>query len=75
MFSFLFSTTLNYFLWKFDIKTQNCQFKLKYNMQANSNMQNSVAMFTFSFFQPEILCLGKFFPVNWNCQYKLEFGI
>ena len=44
-------------------------------MQTNSNMQNSVAMFTFSFFRLEILSLGKFVPVNGNCQYKLKFGI
>ena len=31
-------------------KYQNCQFKLKFGTYANSNMQNSTVMFTFSVF-------------------------
>ena len=30
-------------------KDQNCQFKLKYGTHTNSNMQNSMVVFTFSF--------------------------
>ena len=40
------------FLGKFSLKCQNCQFKVKFASQPNSNMQNSKAqkaVFTFSF--------------------------
>ena len=37
------------FLGKFVTKTQNCQFKLKYGTETNSNMHNSMGMFLFSF--------------------------
>ena len=36
------------FLSKFGPKNQNCQFKLKFGTQNNSNMQNSMVVFTFS---------------------------
>ena len=36
------------FLGKFGTKNQNCQFKLKFGTKTNSNMQNSMALFTFS---------------------------
>ena len=36
------------FLGKFGPENQNCQFKLKFVTSTNSNMQNSVVMFTFS---------------------------
>ena len=38
------------FLGKFGPKIQNYQFKLKFGTKTNSNMQNSMAMFTFSTF-------------------------
>ena len=38
------------FLGKFSSKNQNCQFKLKFGTQTNSNMQSSVVLFTFSDF-------------------------
>ena len=38
------------FLGKFDIKTQNCQFRLKFGTSATSNMQDSMVMFNFSVF-------------------------
>ena len=38
------------FLGKFGPKTQNCQFKLKFGTQTNSNMQNSMVVLTFSVF-------------------------
>ena len=34
----------------FGPKYQNCQFKLKFANKSNSNMQNSMVMFTFSVF-------------------------
>ena len=33
---------------KFYCKSQNCQLKLKIDTKTNSNMQNSLAVFTFS---------------------------
>ena len=36
------------FLIKFGPKNQNCQFKLKFGTQINSNVQNSKVLFTFS---------------------------
>ena len=38
------------FLGKFGPKNQNCQFKLKFGTRTNSDMQNSLVMFTFSVF-------------------------
>ena len=38
------------FLNKFGPKNQNCQFKVKFDIQPNSNMQNSVVVFTFFVF-------------------------
>ena len=35
-------------------------------------MQNSMVMFTFSFFRFRFL--GKFGPKNQSCQFKLKFG-
>ena len=36
------------FLGKCGLKNQNCQFKLTCGTQTNSNMQNSMVVFTFS---------------------------
>ena len=55
-------------------KNQNSQFKLKFGTKTNSNMHNSIVMFIFSRFPPEIPFLGKFGPKNQNCQFKLKFG-
>ena len=35
---------------KFGPEIQNCQFKLKFGTITNLNIQNSIMMFTFSFF-------------------------
>ena len=43
------------FLGKFGPKNQNCQFKLKYNTQTNSDIQNSMVTFSFSIFDWEYL--------------------
>ena len=41
------------FLSKFGPKIQNCQFKLKFGTETNSNKQNSMVLFTFSVFNRE----------------------
>ena len=43
------------FLGKFGPKNQNCQFILKFGTQTNSNMQNSMGMFTVLGFDPKYL--------------------
>ena len=62
-----------HFLDKFDPKNQNCQFKLKFGTQTNSNMQNSMVVFIFLCFRPETHFLGKVGSKNQNCQFKLKF--
>ena len=47
---FSFFTTEIPFLGKFGPKNQNYQFKLKFGNSTNSNMQNSIMVFTFSIF-------------------------
>ena len=37
------------------VKTENCQFKLKFGTEANWNMPNSMMMFTFSVFTLKFL--------------------
>ena len=54
------------FLGKFGPKTQNYQFKLKFCTQTNSNMQNSMMMFTFSVFDWKYL-----FGQIWSKKSKL----
>ena len=54
-------------------KIQNCQFKLKFDTQPNSNMQNSVVVFTFLFQAGNIL-FGQIWSKNLTCQFKLKFG-
>ena len=61
------------FLGKFGLKSQHYQLRLKFGARTNSNMLNSILMFTFRF-QLEISFLGKFGPKNQNYQFKLEFG-
>ena len=62
------------FLGKFGQKTQNCQFKLKFGTQTNSNMQNSMVMFTFSLFDWKYLFWVNLVQKNQNCQFELKFG-
>ena len=59
---------------KFGPKSQNCQFKLKFGTQSNSNDKNSMVMLTFFCFRPEIPFLDEFGLKNQNCQFKLKFG-
>ena len=60
-------------LGKFGPKTENNQFKLKFCIYTNSNLQNSMVMFTF-FFSTRNTFLGKFDPKNQNCQFQLKIG-
>ena len=55
------------FLGKFGPKTQNYQFKLKFFTSINSNMQNFMVMFTFSFFDWKYL-----FGQIWSKKSKLS---
>ena len=41
--------------------------KIKFGTKTNLNMQNSMVVFTFSCFWPEIPILGKFIPKIQNC--------
>ena len=58
------------FLGKFGPKTQNCQFKLKFGTYTNSNMQNSMMMFTYSVFDRKNLFWGKLVPKIKNKFHK-----
>ena len=49
VFTFLFTLEIVFF-GKFGPKDENCQFKLKFGTQNNSNKQNSL-VFTFSIFE------------------------
>ena len=60
---------------KANSRNQICQFKLKFGTYTNSNTQNSMAVFTFSVFDPKYL-LSKFGPkiqdcLKWNLVPKL----
>ena len=49
-------------------KKQSCQFKLKFGIEKNSNIQNSIC------FQREIPFFGKLGPKNQKCQLELKFS-
>ena len=55
-------------------KNQNRQFKLKFGTSTNSNVQNSIMMFTFSVLGWEYLFRAYLVQKKQNCQFKLEFG-
>ena len=61
------------FLGKFGPNNQNCQFRQKFVTKANSNMQNSMVMFPFSFFEQKYF-FGQIWSKKLNCQFKLKFG-
>ena len=61
------------FLGKFAPKSQNCLFKMKFGTRTNSDMQNSLVMFTFSVFDWKYF-LGQICSKKLNCQFKLKFG-
>ena len=67
----------NSFLGKFGPKNQNCQFKLKFGTSTNSNMQNSVVVFTFSVldqkqpFWVNLVQKMKIISSSWNLEPTL----
>ena len=71
LFLFLIGNALFGQIWS---KKSNYQLKLKFGSQTNSNMQNSLMLFTFFCFWVEIPFLGKFGPKNQNSHFKLKFG-
>ena len=58
---------------KFRPENQNCQFKLKFGTYTNSNMQNSMALLTFSVLDQQNSFWANLVK-NQNCQFKLKFG-
>ena len=52
------------FLGKYFSENQNCQFKFKFGTWTNSNIQNSMALFTFPYLDRKKHFLGKFGPRN-----------
>ena len=69
------NTGTAYLLSKFGPEIQNCQFKLKFPTVTNSNMQNSMVMFPFSFLDWKYLFLDKFGPKSPNYLFKVKFGM
>ena len=64
-----------YPLWVNSVKkNQNRQPNGYLDFQINSNMQNSMMMFTFSVLNWRHPFLVKFNPKNQNCQFQLKFG-
>ena len=65
------------FLGKFSLKYQNCQFKLKFGTQTNSNMQNSKVIITFSVlplkypFWANLVKKNKIVSLSWNLVARL----
>ena len=61
---------LRSFLGKFCPKSQSCQFKVKFDTQTNTNMQNAVAEFAFS-----VLDREYHFRENWVPRVKTEIKL
>ena len=67
------------FLGKFGPKIKNCQLRLKFCTETNSNMQNAMALLTFSFFYdiyPFEAKVGqkiKIFSLNWNVLPRINW--
>ena len=72
--------TFSVFNWKYPFwenliqKNQNCQFKLKFGTETNSNMQNSMVVFAFSVLDRKDPFWANLFQKNQNCQFKLKIG-
>ena len=61
------------FLGIFSVKNRNCQFKLKFGSSTDSNMQNSMVMFTFSgFYRKYSFWVNLVQKLKTQC--KLKFG-
>ena len=59
---------------EFEHKIRNYQFKLKPGALTNLNMQNSMAMFTFSVLDWKYPFWVNLVQKHQNCQFKLNFG-
>ena len=68
---FTFSVLL--FLGKFCPENQNCQFKLKFGTKTNSNMQNSMMMFTFFVFNNKYPSWANLIQKFQNFLFKVKF--
>ena len=73
--------TFSVFNWRYPFrenliqKNQNCQFKLKFGTETNSNMQNSLVVSTFSVLdRKDPFWSWFFFQKNQNCQFKMKIG-
>ena len=62
------------FLGKFGQESQNNLFKMQFDIQADSNMLNSIVTSYFLFWTENIF-LGKFGPKNQICQFKMKICI
>ena len=62
------------FLRKFDPKCQNYQFRLKFGIETNPNVQNSMMLFTFLVLDSGNTFLRKFGPKNQDYHFKMKFG-
>ena len=56
-----------YPFWANLLQKNQLSVKIKFSTKTNLNMQNSMVVFTFSCFWPEIPILGKFVPKIQNC--------
>ena len=62
---------------KLSLKNQNCQFELKFGNKTNVNMQNKMALFTFSVldgkhpFRGNLVQKIKIFSLSWNLVPRL----
>ena len=77
IFIFFLSGPEFHFLSKFGPKNQNCQSKLKFVTWANSNIQNSMLLFTFSvlerkhLFEENLVQKTKIGSLRWNLVSRL----
>ena len=62
-------------MYKFGPINRSCQFKLKIGTQTNSNMKNSIMIFIFLCFRPEVYFFLEICSKNQNCLLKLKFRI
>ena len=72
---FMMSKVFLAFLGKFGQKNQGCLFKMKFEIQTNLNMMNSMIVFIFFYFQLKISFLSKPGLKNQNFLFKIKRGI
>ena len=62
------------FLSKIGPKNENCQLKLKFGYYTNSNMQNSIMVFTFYVLEQKYSFWANLVQKNQNCKFRLKIG-